>query len=265
MKKQAEIRKSTHIAKDKYVSFDFKSEKNLTLAHFQDFLCCEEILEIQRAKGFLYFNFENNFQYTFHCSGRQRYQCIPSYTSVSHISKLIVIGNKIEISMFKEKCNLLNTPVNAELIQDQFRDAYELINSDKRFEIISLKEASEFFLFRVTGANKTSFSVKELDEKFGVNFDEMNQDFVRVVNSTPGLFYYSVSFIFKFNYNFYAQKGNTAFVVGNFLTKEAKNIFAVIFGLGGIVTIDKMWPTLQYAADRVIQAHLPAQLCDCGF
>ena len=196
MKKQAEIRKSTHIAKDKYVSFDFKSEKNLTLAHFQDFLCCEEILEIQRAKGFLYFNFENNFQYTFHCSGRQRYQCIPSYTSVSHISKLIVIGNKIEISMFKEKCNLLNTPVNAELIQDQFRDAYELINSDKRFEIISLKEASEFFLFRVTGANKTSFSVKELDEKFGVNFDEMNQDFVRVVNSTPGLFYYFLSLLF---------------------------------------------------------------------
>jgi len=236
-------RKEKHIANENFKSVVFEKDGVMCLSHFQDLLSSSEkefglSNSITRAKGFLSFEFDPTQRFVFQWSGRRRYQIYLDSQCVVPRTSLVFIGHSVEESTIERVSSVPGAP-SAEEIQKQKEETLELIRSDKTFEI--LKESDKEIYFRLTGLSTTSLSKAEIDERFGLDFDKMNQDLVRSINSTAGA---------------------TAFLIPGVIDNQS----CVIFAIGGKVSLAKMWPIVQQQASRLVTTYYSGvQACSCGF
>lgn len=255
-------RKEKHIANENFNSLVYEEEKVTPLYHFQDVLCLPEgkggiSRAVVRAKGFLSFDIDPSTRYVFHWSGRRRYQI--SLESTCQISKtrMVFIGHSIDTSTIDTFSTVQHACDDKKKKQQQ--ETVDLISSNKLFEIISVVENVAVY-FRLSGLATTSLTLPELDERFGLDFDKMNEDLVRSVNATPGLFYFqSLWFILIF---LCFEIGCNAFLI-NALKDD---VMSVVFAFGGKVSLSQMWNVIQLHSERLVaQYYAPVQACLCGF
>jgi len=187
-KKLREERRAKHISNENFNSVVYEVDQAICLHQFQDLLCTPEEAggisnSIARAKGFITFDIHSNYRYIFHWSGRRRYQILLDGECVVAKSRMVFIGNLTDSSTL-DKVAATTIPSTGSDIQKQLQDTLELIRTDPMFEILESNEEAVYF--RVTGVSTTSLSMQELDERFGIDFDKMNEDLARSVNSSPG-------------------------------------------------------------------------------
>ena len=188
-------RKEEHISAENFNSVVFESEELISLSSLQDLLTTPEDKNglpnsIARAKGFIYFDKFPETRFLFHWSGRRRYQITYDDTnSITHVSRLVIIGNDIDGNGVLETLSCLSKSTNSsnELLIEQKENAINIIKNDKLFEILS-SEDDDIIYFRLTGVSTTSLTIEELDERFGLDFDGLNRDLIRSVNGSPGMY-----------------------------------------------------------------------------
>ena len=101
--------------------------------------------------------------------------------STSRSTRLVFIGNHLESS----KISALVTESGKECTIIPETDWQSVFVGERHLELLA--ESSGTIFFHLNGSKTTSLSMKEIDERFGVDWDAMNEDLVRSVNSTPGM------------------------------------------------------------------------------
>ncbi len=179
-----------HIAEDEFSSLVFESSKPFYLGSFQAFLSSKFPRGVTRMKGTLWFKENHSSLYSFHMSGRQRYEISPCTSVSESLSgtfsvQLVVIGRGIDTAAIQtqlESCQQApppNPPTDIE-------SAKSLVLSDHRFELIESNATTEYIDFRVTGVIEYGVSVEEAATIHGINFNRMNSELVRQVNGSSG-------------------------------------------------------------------------------
>ena len=95
--------------------------------------------------------------------------------------------------------------------------------------------------------------MKEIDERFGLDWDQMNEDLIRSVNASPG----GQGFLVGCSQEYLNELLPTPLEVPS---------SAIVFALGGQRSLLDMWSLLEEHALRVTATHFaPVQACLCGF
>ena len=183
-----------HMSKDEFTSISFESAKPFNLGAFQHFLGSAFPLNISRMKGTVWFAQNRSQLYSFHMSGRQRYELAPSVNVGESLSgafsvQLVAIGKGIDgaaIQTMLDNCvydatQFINTP---------YADSATVITEDKRFELIEQPKDEnclpEYLDFRLTGCIEYGVSAHEAATIHGIDFNRMNSELVRRVNGSSG-------------------------------------------------------------------------------
>ncbi len=181
-----------HIVEDEFSSLVFESSKPFILGLFQAFLASEFPHGVTRMKGTLWFDENRSCLYSFHMSGRQRYEISPSTSVRESLSgtfsvQLVIIGRSIDtlaIQTQLESCQVAAPSPNP---PSCIESAIALVSSDLRFELIkSDVSGCEYVDFRVTGVIEFGVTVEEASTIHGINFNRMNSELVRQVNGSSG-------------------------------------------------------------------------------
>merc|ERR1712130_440111 len=260
-----QARKDNHIADENFNSTVFESEQVVALARLQDLLCLTEAegglpSSIVRAKGFMCVDILPQRRLIFHWSGRRRYQVSWDVSkSLSRATRLVFIGNGVDHDLIHQRMEslLLSSPTDPvaedSVLRSQREEALALMENSSYFEFLFQDAQPGFVLFRLNGSKTTSLSMKEIDERFGLDWDQINEDLIRSVNATPGGQGFLVS----------CHKEQVNEWVTTPLGVPSSGI---IFALGGQRTLPAMWSMLESHALRVITTHFaPVQACLCGF
>ena len=188
-----------HIQKDEFNSLVFESKVPFHLGAFQAFLGKNFPKGVSRMKGTLWFAEERSRLYSFHMSGRRRYE-ITSQASVgeslvgSFSVQLVIIGRGIDEAVIQnalEGCvateeSTVSLPSSSEMLYD---DAKMLVSNDRRFEVIEMNldpysgehiaTQTRYIDFRVTGVIEFGVSVEEASTIHGIDFNRMNNELVK--------------------------------------------------------------------------------------
>lgn len=200
MKDTAVDSASSHITEDEFTSVVFESPAPFSLAAFQAFLGAGFPHNVSRMKGTLWLSENRSNLYSFHMSGRQRYEIVlcssvgESLTGAFSV-QLVVIGRGIngkEIETSLKNCVALSVPTPAKVsasVTELYEKTRSLIKADARFEVIDPSQHSDlgqFIDFRVTGVIEFGVSVHEAANVHGIDFTRMNSELVRRVNGSSG-------------------------------------------------------------------------------
>lgn len=195
----------THIKQDEFSSFVFESLRPLRLGHFQAFLGKNFPRGVTRVKGTVWFEENRSHLYSFHMSGRQRYEITPCASAgeslVGSFSvQLVIIGRSIhpgEIQAVLEESlapeskppcageTTSSPPPPPPTDSTSMDRVHSLIQADKRFEFIPHNDTNTTFVdFRLTGCVEYGVSVQEAQAIHGIKFDKMNLDLASRVNGS---------------------------------------------------------------------------------
>ena len=187
-----------HIATDEFDSLVFERTRPFQLGAFQVFLGSKFPPGITRMKGTLWFEENRSCLYSFHMSGRQRYEIAPCSSVSESLSgsfavQLVIIGRGIDTDAIGKMLDTCLTPGERETqakgdeLTAMVKSAKGLITSDPRFELAEISaECKGCVDFRVTGVIEYGVSVEEAAKIHGINFDRMNSELVRQVNGSSG-------------------------------------------------------------------------------
>ena len=192
---------ASHILQDEFSSVVFESSKPLSLGAFQLFLGRKFPHGVSRIKGTIWFEENRSYLYSFHMSGRQRYEILPCASLSESLTgafsvQLAVIGRRIDPVSIKTSLESCVTCTDQE--SDAYADAKAMIAKDDRFEVIeaSMKTynidesqnqlASRYIDFRLTGCVEYGITVQEAESIHGINFNKMNLELARRVNGSSG-------------------------------------------------------------------------------
>lgn len=197
-----EAKQVGHILQDEFTSLVFESKTPFSLAAFQAILGRSFPKGVSRMKGTLWFAEEKSHLYSFHMSGRQRYEITPQ-ASVgdslvgSFTVQLVAIGRGIDQAAIRgmlENCTASGDAVN--LCSPLYSDASTLIANDPRFEVVEQKldhlsgqpvsVRTDYIDFRVTGTIEYGVSVEEASAIHGIDFNRMNRELAKRVNGCSG-------------------------------------------------------------------------------
>ena len=208
-----EAKETGHILTDEYTSLVFESKKPFRLAPFQAFLGKDFPQGVSRMKGTLWFAENKSYLYSFHMSGRQRYE-LAMQASVgeslvgSFSVQLVAIGQGIDreaIRRFLEGCVIAASgettaasPSPGVTLQTQYAAARAVLANDLRFEVVeetlpdpqsgqsilSTSSSNACIDFRVTGVIEYGVSVEEASAIHGIDFNRMNRELAKRVNGS---------------------------------------------------------------------------------
>lgn len=190
-----------HIAQDEFSSVVFESSKPLSLGTFQSFLGSKFPKEVTRMKGTVWFEENSSYLYSFHMSGRQRYEVLPCVSPGESLAgafsvQLAIIGRGIDPESIKHslEAHVTSTDQGPQL----YVNAKVLIAEDDRFEVIEpstkavssdekqSRAATSYIDFRVTGCVEYGVTVQEAASIHGINFSKMNLELAKRVNGSSG-------------------------------------------------------------------------------
>ena len=186
----------SHVEQDEFASITFESSKPFRLGAFQAFLGERFPRGVTRIKGTVWFHESRSYLYSFHMSGRQRYeltQCASARESLvgAFSVQLVIIGRSIkpeEMRRALEKCIVPETvgggdaslPVLAPLVEA----ASSLVCADNRFELVAHTYNDDCINFRLTGCVEYGITAQEAESVHGINFGKMNLDLASRVNGS---------------------------------------------------------------------------------
>jgi len=187
-------RKTTHFAggsQSSCNSLAHETTSPLVFARFQHWATKMMPAATIRAKGVLTLaEDENRESYDFHFSGKRRLELEPSVGELVSATStcLVVIGVGLNEEEIMRDIRALEQPLPLSCvaaIPSVKRAMTRAMAKDLRFEIDdSVDEDNALILFRLTGAASNGFTVAELEESHGVDFNAMNLDLLRAVNSS---------------------------------------------------------------------------------
>ena len=196
--KEKGVATSYHIAQDEFASITFESQRPFQLGAFQAFLGRKFPRGVTRVKGTAWFQEHRTCLYSFHMSGRQRYE-ITSCASVSESLvgafsvQFVIIGRSIQpdtMRLVLEDC--LVPPDNShsglqpspELLA-AFEAAKASVVADDRFELVAqVVSPAPYIDFRLTGCVEYGITVQEAQDMHGINFSKMNLEVTNRVNGS---------------------------------------------------------------------------------
>ena len=191
---------SGHIAQDEFTSLVFESPEPFSLGKFQTFLGKNFPRGTSRMKGTVWFAENRSNLYSFHMSGRQRYEMVLCSSISDSLAgafsvQLVVIGRGIDAGAVEtslKNCIVCSSssqpaepPVAAPTI-DLLAQAQSLVRGDPRFELIDEPGVTRYIDFRVTGVIEYGVTIQEAANIHGIDFTRMNSELVRRVNGSSG-------------------------------------------------------------------------------
>ena len=231
---------TSHMAADKFTSLVFESERPLQLAQFQNFLASSCVSGVSRMKGAVCFLDLPGRQFTFHWSGRKRFELSEDSVIGQRQVQLVVLGQSLDesriISCLEEACS---PPISNG--QDT-RPATEPVHSDERFDVIdSPSLPSSLAVFQLNGCVKYGIEKAEAASLHGVNFDKMNAALQENVNCASG-----------------------AALLATIRVPDGS--LAVCHASSTTVRLEDIWPTVSEEADKLIELFfIRVRACRCGF
>jgi G3E family GTPase len=196
---------SGHIAQDEFTSLVFESSEPFSLGAFQAFLGKNFPRGTSRMKGTVWFAENRSNLYSFHMSGRQRYEMVLCSSIGDSLSgafsvQLVAIGRGIDAGAVEASLkNCIASPTSNSLSQptessvaappptiDLLAQAQSLVKDDRRFELIDEPGVTRYIDFRVTGVIEYGVTVQEAANVHGIDFTRMNSELVRRVNGSSG-------------------------------------------------------------------------------
>ena len=193
--------KSGHIAQDEFTSLVFESKEPFSLGAFQAFLGKNFPQGTSRMKGTVWFAENRSNLYSFHMSGRQRYEIVLCSSVGESLAgaffvQLVAIGRGIdatEVEASLKNCVAPTTqpsnssqPHGVVSATDLYAQAQSLIKGDPRFEFIDQPGVTDFIDFRVTGVIEYGVTIQEAANVYGIDFTRMNSELVRRINGSSG-------------------------------------------------------------------------------
>ena len=183
---------SRHIAQDEFTSLVFENPEPFSLGAFQAFLGKMFPRGTSRMKGTVWFAENRSNLYSFHMSGRQRYEIVlcssigESLVGAFSV-QLVAIGRGIDASAVEASLkNCVTSSSQPTIPTDLLAQAQSLVKGDARFELIDQPGVTCFIDFRVTGVIEYGVSVQEAANIHGIDFTRMNSELVRRVNGSSG-------------------------------------------------------------------------------
>ena len=259
----------------------------LSLARFQRWVAREIPREVVRAKGFVQFAEAPGCVYDFHLSGRRRIELelvdgdgdggarggfsrAPAKRQGE--TRLVLIGPGLDPEACLATLRGLEATggdaddaAAATKTAEKLRAARERLTSDARLEVVDpdaswcASEASmkNCAYFRLTGAESNGFTVNELEKTHGVDFNRMNLELVRALNSRgAGVVAAAAT----------ATGVKTRFGGDVILLRVAVDGDDDDGGGGGGVLSDAGWDVLRDVCTGVLRRHIGhVPKCRCGF
>ena len=189
---------SGHIAQDEFTSLVFESSEPFSLEKFQAFLGKNFPRGTSRMKGTVWFAENRSNLYSFHMSGRQRYEMVLCSTISDSLAgafsvQLVAIGRGINthaVEASLKNCIASSSqhaepPVAAPTI-DLLAQTQSFVRDDPRFELIDEPDVTRYIDFRVTGVIEYGVTIQEAANIHGIDFTRMNSELVRRVNGSSG-------------------------------------------------------------------------------
>ena len=181
-----------HLSADEFVSLVYESSSPLCLGKFQEFLGAKFPGGLQRMKGTVWFQANRSVLYSFHMSGRQRYDLTPVHSGPlagSFKVQLVAIG-KIDTDTVQSQLEQCTNPVAEESKFMLYKNTLkELVSKDDRFQFKDgLDEATDVSSscidFRLTGCVDYGVTEEEAAGFHGINFNQMNLDLAKWINGS---------------------------------------------------------------------------------
>lgn len=244
--KEALRRHRQHLGDDQFESVSFECKEKLSLAAVQELLSLpweDGGLpdSVVRMKGFICLeNFSESF--TFHWSGRRRYDCVADPSRLSRVSSLVVIGRSFdreELRKRLEGCSASQRiEVDATVRERAVNECKALVESDGRFEWMG--DNHGVCHFRLTGAKSSGMSAEEMQRMFGVDLCLLNESLARSVNGRSSRLF--------------------------LLPPGDDDSGTLSWATGGKASFPALWPSLTAEAESLLAVHLAAvRQCKCGF
>jgi len=173
-------------------SFAYETSSPLVFARFQHWATKMIPNATLRSKGVLTVTEDANMiSYDFHFSGKSRLELEPSVGELVSATStcLVIIGVGLDEESVMRDIRALETPLPDDAVKVT-REVKRLVaatmGEDLRFEVDenSLVDDSALVSFRLTGAASNGFTTAELEESHGMDFNAMNIDLLRAVNTS---------------------------------------------------------------------------------
>jgi G3E family GTPase len=186
------VKSSDHLSNDEYQSLVYESSVPFALDKFQHFLGEGFPPGLVRMKGSVWFQENRSCLYSFHMSGRNRYELTPSISRGGSLQihgafkvELVAIGRNINTSDINDALNVcLYKESTASFTQDRLREVNDLINSHDYFVLEANDGDNSYVDFRVTGCIDYGVTEEEASGFHGINFSRMNEDIAARVNGS---------------------------------------------------------------------------------
>lgn len=185
-----------HLSADEFESIVFESPSPLSLSSFQGFLGSGFPESVTRMKGTVWFSEARSCLYSFHMSGRNRYEVTPQETGFGGPRKveLVMIGRGEMESVLKLLEDCVHQENRAESLQanegNRLQTVCNLIKKHDYF-VIEEEEKEEgetsdisYVDFRVSGVIDYGVTEEEASGFHGINFGKMNREVALRLNGS---------------------------------------------------------------------------------
>ena len=189
-----------HLSQDEFSSIAFESTEPFSLGAFQAFLGSRFPPGVSRIKGTVWFEENRSYLYSFHMSGRQRYEILPCASMSESLAgafsvQLVVIGRAIDTDAVRrslENCLASRNQGLGPVLHPSYQSARASIAKDDRFELIGEGFNADsdpnhrYVDFRVTGCIEYGKTTVEASDIYGIDFTRMNLELAKRVNGSSG-------------------------------------------------------------------------------
>ena len=185
-----------HLSADEFTSLVYESSSPLCLERFQEFLGKGFPAGLQRMKGTVWFQENRSVLYSFHMSGRQRYDltALQSSPLAGTLAVQLVAIGKIDTETVHsqlDQCTKVVDVVPA-AFQRYKNIMEELVSRDDRFQVKFdddkesdiAAQCNSYVDFRLTGCVEYGVTVEEAASFHGINFNQMNLDLAKWINGS---------------------------------------------------------------------------------
>ena len=189
-----------HLSQDEFSSTVFESSEPFSLGAFQAFLGSRFPTGVSRIKGTVWFEENRSYLYSFHMSGRQRYEIVPCASMNDSLTgafsvQLVAIGRAIDpqdVRCSLEDCLASRHRGSGLVLHPAYQTARAVVKEDDRFELIGEGFNTDshpnyrYVDFRVTGCVEYGKTAEEASGIYGIDFTKMNLELAKRVNGSSG-------------------------------------------------------------------------------
>ena len=240
---------SNHLLTDEFCSLVFESSTPFRLEKFQFFLGAGFPTGLVRMKGSVWFEEYHCCLYSFHMSGRYRYEFTPQATHTTDKLfgafkvELVAIGKDMDIETVRSALKDCTSKIeNSDCLissqeQSQYLAVCELVKKHDYFVLEEQDKEGLFVDFRVTGCIDYGVSEEEAAGFHGINFTRMNEEVAKRVNGSC----YRVSLL------------------------PVMSPSGVQVCRHGLSEFEEMWKVVQDVAEKVVaEFYRAVGVCKCG-